>query len=320
MLSERIKFRHLQCFLAVAQQSSLQKAARSLSISQPAVSKTIKELEELLQLRLFDRGRNGALMTQQAEVFFAYAEASVNALHQAANFLEQSKAATQPVIRIGAAPAIATAFLPHALQLFRQRSTDIQVSVLTGTTGHLMAQLREREFDFVLCRHCDPEQMAGLSFEFLYADPLVVVVRPGHPLLQSAHNKSDTSADTKAPFTAILPPKTSINRLAVDAFALTLGLGPVTDFVESLSISFGRTYTTSSDAIWFVPWSAVKQDIETGVLVNFSAPMKSRSESTGLMARSTGLMMRSNSTPSATMQIAITAIRECAVAQRSEVF
>jgi LysR family transcriptional regulator, pca operon transcriptional activator len=316
MLTDRIKFRHLQCFLAVAQQSSLQKAALSLSISQPAVSKTIKELEELLKVRLFDRGRHGAVLTQQAEVFFAYAEASVNSLHQAAHFLEQNQTVTKPVIRIGAAPAIATSFLPQALQLFRQRVPEIQVSLQTGTTGYLMAQLREREFDFVLCRHCDPEQMAGLSFEFLYADPLVVVVRPGHPLLQSTLPR----ADARLPFTAILPPKTSINRQAVDTFALTLGLGPVTDFVESLSISFGRTYTTSSNAIWFVPWSAVKHDVETGILVNFSAPMKSRNESTGLMARSTGLMMRTSSALSAEMQIVITAIRECAVARRTEIF
>ena len=300
----------------MAQQSSLQKAALSLSISQPAVSKTIKELEELLKVRLFDRGRHGAVLTQQAEVFFAYAEASVNSLHQAAHFLEQTQTVTKPVIRIGAAPAIATSFLPQALQLFRQRVPEIQVSLQTGTTGYLMAQLREREFDFVLCRHCDPEQMAGLSFEFLYADPLVVVVRPGHPLLQSTLPR----ADARLPFTAILPPKTSINRQAVDTFALTLGLGPVTDFVESLSISFGRTYTTSSNAIWFVPWSAVKHDVETGILINFSVPMKSRNESTGLMARSTGLMMRTSSALSAEMQIVITAIRECAVARRTEIF
>ena len=65
----RIKFRHLQCFLAVAQHATLQKAAVALSISQPAVSKTIKELEEILKIRLFARGRRGAEMTQEAEIF-----------------------------------------------------------------------------------------------------------------------------------------------------------------------------------------------------------------------------------------------------------
>ena len=60
MIDERIKFRHLQCFLAVAQHGSLQKAADVLSITQPAVSKTLKELEALVSVRLFERGRRCA--------------------------------------------------------------------------------------------------------------------------------------------------------------------------------------------------------------------------------------------------------------------
>ena len=62
MMDERIKFRHLQCFLAVAQHGSLQKAADVLAITQPAVSKTLKELEDLLGVRLFARGRKGAAL------------------------------------------------------------------------------------------------------------------------------------------------------------------------------------------------------------------------------------------------------------------
>lgn len=62
----RVKFRHLQCFLAVAQFGGVQKAAQSLSITQPAVSKTIAELESILGVRLFERGRQGARPTGRA--------------------------------------------------------------------------------------------------------------------------------------------------------------------------------------------------------------------------------------------------------------
>jgi LysR family pca operon transcriptional activator len=60
MTDDHIKFRHLQCFLAVAQHGSLQKAADVLSITQPAVSKSLKELEALLGVRLFERPRERA--------------------------------------------------------------------------------------------------------------------------------------------------------------------------------------------------------------------------------------------------------------------
>src|SRR5260370_5098863 len=63
LTSGRIKFRHLQCFLAVTQFGSVQRAADSLSITQPAVSKTIGELESILCVRLFERCRLGAAST-----------------------------------------------------------------------------------------------------------------------------------------------------------------------------------------------------------------------------------------------------------------
>jgi LysR family pca operon transcriptional activator len=314
----RIKFRHLQCFLAVAQHATLQKAAVALSISQPAVSKTIKELEEILNVRLFDRGRRGAEMTPQAEVFSTYAEAAVQALQQATNFMGPANKPTNPVIKIGATPAMTASFVPQALMAFRQRVPNIQVSILTGTTSYLMDQLRERAFDLVLCRHLDPEQMAGLSFEYLYADPLVVVVRPGHPLLTP---QAPGQSESPRRFTSILPPKTSINRRAAAPLAMALDLGPITDFIESLSISFGRIYTIHSDAIWFAPWSAVKLDVETGAMVKLLPSTKGGGdESIGLIARSTGLMMRSNYAPTQEMQVLIGAIRECALERRTEVF
>ena len=70
----RVKFRHLQCFLAVAQLGGVQKAAESLSITQPAVSKTIAELEAILGVKLFERGRQGAQPTWRGATVHAARE------------------------------------------------------------------------------------------------------------------------------------------------------------------------------------------------------------------------------------------------------
>ena len=78
----RIKFRHLQCFLAVAQLGSVQRAANSLSVTQPAVSKTIAELESILDIRLFERGRQGAVLTNEGRLFAPHARSCVAALRE----------------------------------------------------------------------------------------------------------------------------------------------------------------------------------------------------------------------------------------------
>ena len=90
MIDGRIKFRHLQCFLAVAEHGSLQKAAVTLSITQPAVSKTLKELEALLAVRLFERGRRGAVPTREGQAFMRHAGASVSALREAVASVAQA--------------------------------------------------------------------------------------------------------------------------------------------------------------------------------------------------------------------------------------
>ena len=316
MIDGRIKFRHLQCFLAVVQHSSLQKAALALSLTQPAVSKTIKELEDLLKVRLFERGRRGTLMTQQAEAFSSYAEAAVSALSQAINFMGPTKNTIKPVIRIGATPGMGVVFVPRVLIAFNKLIPNVRVSLLTGTTGFLMEQLRESTFDLVLCRHLDPAKMVGLSFEYLYADPLVVVVRPGHPLLGSATSKRDGPRQ----FISILPPNSSINRRAATPLAMALNIHIAANFIESDSISFGRTYTMNSDAIWFVPWCAVQPDVTNGSLIRLSPPATHGDEFVGLIARSIGLMMQSNFLPSPELQILIGAIRSCATEYRQKVF
>ena len=115
MIDERIKFRHLQCFLAVAQHGSLQKASGVLSITQPAVSKTLKELEEMLAVRLFERGRKGALLTREGEAFMRHAGASVSALREAVASVAQTRQQGGAVVTLGVLPTVAPWLLPALL-------------------------------------------------------------------------------------------------------------------------------------------------------------------------------------------------------------
>ena len=73
LFSQRIRLRHLHTFVAVAQQGTLGRAAETLNLSQPALSKTLNELEQLTGARLFERGRQGAQLTLPGEQFLTHA-------------------------------------------------------------------------------------------------------------------------------------------------------------------------------------------------------------------------------------------------------
>jgi LysR family transcriptional regulator, pca operon transcriptional activator len=83
MVDQRIKFRHLQTFVEVARQKSVIRAAEILHVSQPAVTKTIRELEEILGVSLFDREGRGIRISRYGEVFLRHAGATMTALRQA---------------------------------------------------------------------------------------------------------------------------------------------------------------------------------------------------------------------------------------------
>lgn len=314
MIDERIKFRHLQCFLAVAQHGSLQKAAVVLSITQPAVSKTLKELEALVSVRLFERGRRGAVLTRSGETFFRHAGASVNALREAVASVSPTRQQTQAVVTLGVLPTVAPWLMPQLLvqldQVAASGGLALSLKIHTDNNPALLTQLRQRELDLVIGRFAEPSHMLGLTFENLYAEPLVLAVRIGHPLLQDAALSAHPLANLSA-FTLVLPLQGTAIRLTADNFFITRGLSQPPRTVETLAVSVARSYTASSDAVWLTPVSAAQADLDAGVLSALPVSMTGSEELVGLT-------LRADATPNDAQRVVLTAIRQLAGKRRAQ--
>ena len=197
----RVKFRHLQCFLAVAQFGTVQKAADSLSITQPAVSKTIAELEDILGVKLFERGRQGAQPTREGQLFMPHASACVLALRQGVGLLSREGGGAAATLEIGMLPTVAASLAPAVMKALAARWPRVVVRIATAANTELLERLKSGAIECAIGRLSEPERMVGLSFEQLYAEPLVAVVRAGHPLLAS-----DAPAAELARYPVVLPP------------------------------------------------------------------------------------------------------------------
>ncbi len=313
MIDSRIKFRHLQCFLATAQLGSVQKAADRMAITQPAASKTLQELESLVGARLLERGRRGAQLTPQGEAFMRHAEASVNALREAVASVSPARQAATSRIHIGVLPTVAPWLLPRLLRVLDASASapHVNLQLHTGPNPELLKQLRSGSLDLVIGRFAEPAHMLGLSFEHLYADPLVMVVRAGHPL-QSATNRKKPKPVAMAELSAypwVLPlPGTAIRHTA-DSFLSKHGLGN-TCHLETLDVCVGRSYTSQSDAIWLTPQGAVEDEFKAGNLAALQADMRGTEEMVGLT-------LRADMQASPAQQEVITAIHALAAARRS---
>ncbi|EDE2533258.1 LysR substrate-binding domain-containing protein [Salmonella enterica] len=291
LFSQRIRLRHLHTFVAVAQQGTLGRAAETLNLSQPALSKTLNELEQLTGTRLFERGRLGAQLTVPGEQFLTHAVKVLDALNTAGQALNRKEDASADVVRVGALPTAALGILPAAIGRFhqQQKSTSLQVATMNNTI--LLAGLKSGEIDLGIGRMSDPELMGGLNYELLFLESLKLVVRPGHPLLQETITLSRVME-----WPVVVSPKGTVPRQNAEALLQSQGCKMPAGCIETLSASLSRQLTVDYDYVWFVPSGAVKEDLRQATLVSLPVPTQSAGEPIGILTQvdiplSTGAQM-----------------------------
>ena len=304
----RIRLRHLQCFLAVAQFGNLRRAAQALSITQPAVTKTLNELEELLAKPLFTRGRHGATLTPEGDAFMRHASDSVHAIGAAVDSVLREPDAAP--LRIGALPTVAAAFLPEVLHAVAERWPQLTVRVVTDRNTALIEQLRERELDAVIGRLADPERMAGLSFELLYAEPMVIVLRPGHALAPRSIRAAPPALAAIGAHPLVLPPAGTLIRQLADGFLRRHGIDPRAGVVETMDPALARALVLQADNLWFTPRGAVQADLDARTLLRLSPELTPQ--------ESVGLMLRTGPLSGATLPAFVAAVRARAGALRQQ--
>ncbi|HHK9596384.1 TPA: LysR substrate-binding domain-containing protein [Klebsiella pneumoniae] len=280
LFSQRIRLRHLHTFVAVAQQGTLGRAAETLNLSQPALSKTLNELEQLTGTRLFERGRLGAQLTLVGEQFLTHAVKVLDALNSAGQALNRNKGLNNDIVRIGALPTAALGILPTVIGQFHKQQKDITLQVATMNNTMLLAGLKSGEIDIGIGRMSDPELMSGLHYELLFLESLKLVVRPGHPLLQETVTLSRVME-----WPVVVSPKGTVPRQNAEALLQSQVCKMPAGCIETLSASLSRQLTVDFDYVWFVPSGAVKDDLRRGVLTALPIATQGAGEPIGILTR-----------------------------------
>lgn len=260
---QQIRLRHLKTFQEVARQKSISAAADALAITQPGVSKTIRELETILDTELFDRSHRTLRLTPVGKRFLTHIENSMLALRLGVEEIEETHSPEAKPLHIGALPTVSARLLPKAIQRYIARKIGGRPVIVTGPNNYLINQLRDGRVDIVIGRMGEPSEMIGLRFEHLYSEKICFAVRPEHPLLKRTN--FDLAAMGQYDF--ILPTQQSIIRPAVEKLLLISDMPRLNIVAETVSTAFGRSYTRSSDAIWVISEGVVLEEIRAGSLV-----------------------------------------------------
>lgn len=267
-IDPRLRLRHISTFLEIAQAGSIVAAAGQLGVTQPAVSKTLRELEDILGQPLFDRTGRGLRLNNAGQQFQKLAGAAMTTLLRAQT-QAQSTGQARTRLTIGALPTAATRLVPAATIRFHAAHPHCLIRVTTGPNWLLLSQLREGSLDLVVGRMAEPDRMEGLSFRQLYSEDVVAVVHADHPL----NGRFDPDASGQFPL--ILPPPGAVIAPLVRAYLRSIGMEDIAPAFETVSLAFARQILAQTDAIWFISRGVVAEELGNGSLrgLSLNAPM-----------------------------------------------
>lgn len=267
---DRVKLRHLTFFLEAARNGSLAKAADRLNVSQPAVTKTIRELETVLDVQLFHRSPGGVSLTKCGEALFDHAVAVFAELRAGLSRVDAVKKGEEGRLTVGTVAVAGSRLVRTTIARLKQRSPFVTVTVMPGSIDRLLSSLRMGEIDLVIGRPGELNQMQGIAREMLLHDRLALVVRAGHPLVSAAELR--LSEMTRFPW--VLPLPNTPTRQRLDAVFREQGLATPPDVIEGIVSAFTQDYIDQTDSIAALPFSLVAEEIHAGRLAELTVEMK----------------------------------------------
>lgn len=180
-----MRLNQIRDFVAVADHGSLRAAARSVGVSQPALTKSIRQLEVELRVQLLQRSSRGVAPTRAGKAFLARARAVRSELRKVEDDLDSLRGGAEGSVAFGIAPAACMLIVPEAMLHFRRQHPHARVRIVEGVNTALLALVRDETLDFTIGQKPTAKLDPALRFRPLFTPKLVVAARAGHPLAQA---------------------------------------------------------------------------------------------------------------------------------------
>lgn len=245
--------RQLEMFRAVAEEGAFTAAAQRLHVSQSAVSRQLKLLEEELGTLLFHRNPRGVTLTAQGELLLSAANRITREMDDVVAQISETQTLQRGLLTIGGGMTVCLYILPKLLRKFRSQFKQIDLRVITGPTDLILRQLRNREIDVALLTL--PIVAADLDVHPVLKEEMVVVMAGRHPLARE--RSVDPRALARHPL--ILFERGSNTRKVVDEFFLAQQV-PVNVVMETENIEIIKSMVSSGLGVTVVPYAAIAHD------------------------------------------------------------
>jgi DNA-binding transcriptional LysR family regulator len=254
-IGRRLKLRDLHTLRVVVDAGSMAQAGKQLALSQPAISKSIAELEHTLGVSLLDRTPRGVVPTPYADVLLKRGTVLFDDLRLTLEEIEHLRDPTQGELRVGA-PEPLVPLLTAIIDGLVSRHPRMHFDVAVADTSLLLGTLRGRELDIAFTRLPDPVAEPDLETEVLYDDPLVVMAGQASPWLR---RRRVDLADLVHERWALSPPETLLGRFAAEVFQ-SRGLTLPRAVVVTPSVQMRVSLATTGRYLSILPRAMLRAD------------------------------------------------------------
>jgi len=277
----RLRFRHLQFLDILGQTRNLRLTAEQMHITQPAATKILMDIEDILQARLFDRLSRGMRPNELGLFTLRYASAALAGHRQFVDEFNALKQGGHGHLAIGAITGSAAHLLMAAVAEVQRLRPLLVLKILEQSSDQLVVWLAERKIDLMIGRFTDDAQQAQFHYERLASEQLQVVAGVDHPL----RGATDLGLAKLAHWPWVLyPPSTAVRKVSDDLFGSS-GLALRSGVVETPSFLFALELMQATDMLSLQPAALVDRYVQKGLLARIAVELPDRMPDYGLITR-----------------------------------
>jgi LysR family pca operon transcriptional activator len=251
-------------------------------MTQPALTKSILDLEAQLQLRLFDRHPRGVRPTEAGLTLVRAARRILGEVRKLDEELDLVSTPGGGVLALGALPVAAAGMLPGVLKRLKRSHPRLRIRLQQGRTEDLLPLLAAGEIELVVGRLYEPATLDEFERETLWVEPISILARSGHPILDGAPN-----ADDLRRYDLVLPSITQRVGQEIDRVLAELAID-ASNALRSSSYVFIREMLMETDMLSVMPRSMMLGDLVRGALRVVPMPIHAPERPAGLIWRRAG--------------------------------
>ncbi|KQV17314.1 transcriptional regulator [Rhizobium sp. Root1203] len=215
MSLDNLKVRHMKMLLALSEHGKLGMVAELFGVSQPAFSRTLSDLENMVGQKLFERHRRGMVITPQGEIVIRHAKIVLADTRRAEFEMRSVAAGHGGVVTFGSIMTAAAEIVAPTLRRVFATHPRLDIKADVASSAELLESVLSRRLDFAICRITDDFNPGMFDYHYLGHDPLKLVVGRGHPLAERTY----VPIEDLAGYDWVLEPEGSYLRRAIDEFA-----------------------------------------------------------------------------------------------------